>query len=494
MPRIYVHFSGLDQIGTGCKTVASRVDTIETDFWRTIQALDWDVRYEADVNSAAKQISRKLEQQAKALRAYQQFINDTFDKYSALDEYKKVSFAEYLESPLQYDYPKLVEFDATAIFLGSRNSTIDGLGIAWTSDWVRNFNSLLGIGDNSSEIAVRKSIESIIKKVLKNKHNASDFYSEYADTLMPEEVELSKKIIDLFIKTGKTYTIEELAKLLSIDNEIFDQSQYLKCLTENQKFINAVSSDIESSIGAYGDAVKSYELIVESVGKVFNDYSKDAKYLESIKQALTETGYDNQTVNDVVDSLLWEYQNQYTSALHDGMKKAVEVYGKESGENIVKKLLQSNNAMLKDVGKVGSEASFLIDFFLEGKEITTNVSGLSDTTDNVANVYATQQYSYALVEKYESCCEKINSGIYSNSDIEQCNIYFQLAKEAKLQEYNSVKTILEDSLKKSTTFDILGGISNSISALRANKEDIEMTRDYLTRIESEIQRLENLKS
>lgn len=29
MPRIYVEFSGLDQIGSRCKTVASRVDTIQ---------------------------------------------------------------------------------------------------------------------------------------------------------------------------------------------------------------------------------------------------------------------------------------------------------------------------------------------------------------------------------------------------------------------------------------------------------------------------------
>ena len=71
MSRIFVQFSGLEQIGTDCKTVASRVDAIETEFWRTIQALDWDVRYEADINSTAKQISRRLEKQAKALKDYQ---------------------------------------------------------------------------------------------------------------------------------------------------------------------------------------------------------------------------------------------------------------------------------------------------------------------------------------------------------------------------------------------------------------------------------------
>lgn len=87
MPRIYVEFAGLEQVGSGCKTAASRVDTIETEFWRTIQRLDWDVRYEADINSTAKQISRKLEKQAKALKDYQKFINDAYNEYVKLDEY-----------------------------------------------------------------------------------------------------------------------------------------------------------------------------------------------------------------------------------------------------------------------------------------------------------------------------------------------------------------------------------------------------------------------
>lgn len=88
MSRIFVQFSGLEQIGTDCKTVASRVDAIETEFWRTIQALDWDVRYEADINSTAKQISRRLEKQAKALKDYQKVIAVAYDEYVKLDEYQ----------------------------------------------------------------------------------------------------------------------------------------------------------------------------------------------------------------------------------------------------------------------------------------------------------------------------------------------------------------------------------------------------------------------
>ena len=51
MPRIYVEFSGLDQIGSRCKTVASRVDTIQSNFQRTVRQLDWDIRFESNINS-----------------------------------------------------------------------------------------------------------------------------------------------------------------------------------------------------------------------------------------------------------------------------------------------------------------------------------------------------------------------------------------------------------------------------------------------------------
>lgn len=89
MPRIYVQFSGLDQIGTGCKTVASKVDTIESEFQSTVRALDWEIRAAQDIEKTATQISRKLDQQIKALNAYQKFINEAYQEYVKLDEYGK---------------------------------------------------------------------------------------------------------------------------------------------------------------------------------------------------------------------------------------------------------------------------------------------------------------------------------------------------------------------------------------------------------------------
>lgn len=104
MPRIYVEFSGLDQIGSRCKTVASKVDTIQSEFQRTVRQLDWDIRFESNINSTATQISRKLEQYSRALEAYQRFIEDAHSEYVKLDEYKKLSLVDYISpSPISFD-------------------------------------------------------------------------------------------------------------------------------------------------------------------------------------------------------------------------------------------------------------------------------------------------------------------------------------------------------------------------------------------------------
>ena len=96
MPRIYVEFSGLDQIGSRCKTVASRVDTIQSNFQRTVRQLDWDIRFESNINSTATQIAKTLEQYSKTLENYQRFIEDTHNEYVKLDEYKKTNLIDYI--------------------------------------------------------------------------------------------------------------------------------------------------------------------------------------------------------------------------------------------------------------------------------------------------------------------------------------------------------------------------------------------------------------
>lgn len=402
-------------------------------------------------------------------------MSDLLEKY--------ITYVNTQGTPNGNMYEKLIQFDATSLFIDSRNTTEDAIAIGWTGDWMKNFLSATGVDDwvnnswmnkwlekitgqkfnfnieNVNETIMRKSIEAVISSVLVNKHDVEDFYDSYTKALMPEEVEIGKKIIGLSIDAGEIYSETEIANLLKIDVKDITESDYLKwlCQSDNLKFLKDISDKIDLTIGTYGDAVDILDISTQLLTKVFNDYTEDTRYLEAIKQSLIDGGYDNKTVNDVVDNMLWEYRNQYMSAAVDGIEKLAEM-GIDKG---VDKVLP------------------LLDVFIETKDISSSIIGLTDTTDNLGNIYATQQYSYGLVEKYEFYRQKINSGNYTQSDVEQCNTYFELAKAAKLQEYKAIKTVIEDAL-------------NSVTSVFHSSEDKQYTRDILAKIDAEIERLESL--
>lgn len=139
MPRIYVEFSGLDRIGSRCKSVGSKVDGIQSDLQRTIRQLDWDVRYASNINSTAGQIAHKLEQYSGAVKAYQQFIEDARREYVKLDEYQKLTLtasplpdANHIAEPgrkFEYDWKDIVKsfgsagsvFGIACGFLGAKS-------------------------------------------------------------------------------------------------------------------------------------------------------------------------------------------------------------------------------------------------------------------------------------------------------------------------------------------------------------------------------------
>ena len=63
--------------------------------------------------------------------------------------------------------------------------------------------------------------------------------------------------------------------------------------------------------------------------------------------------------------------------------------------------------------------------------------------------------------------------------MQQCQLYFRMAKAAKLEEYKSIKVTLEDAV-------------NSGGAIFSSSEDKQYTRDILSELDGEIERLERL--
>lgn len=162
MPRIYVNFSGLDQIGSRCKSIATKVDGIQSDLQRTIRQLDWDVRYESNINSTANQIARKLEQYSSALESYQRFVDDAKNEYIKLDEYKKPIFAVvkpidiHIVGPggqLDFDWKDLITSDLITSF-GDAGSIIGIINSVFTATtWTDWANTGLSVTKTISAIA-----------------------------------------------------------------------------------------------------------------------------------------------------------------------------------------------------------------------------------------------------------------------------------------------------------------------------------------------------
>ena len=61
MPRIYVEFDRFNQLGSKCQQVSSKVDSIQGDFQSVIRHLDWDVRYQSNINNTAGILAKKMQ-------------------------------------------------------------------------------------------------------------------------------------------------------------------------------------------------------------------------------------------------------------------------------------------------------------------------------------------------------------------------------------------------------------------------------------------------
>lgn len=102
MSRIYVDFIGLLRIGITCRNISKEVSEVLSDFQQTIHQLDWDVKYQSNINDTASQLSRKLDSYAVALKHYQSFMNETYDKYRKLDQIGLDRNAQDI-SPFEHD-------------------------------------------------------------------------------------------------------------------------------------------------------------------------------------------------------------------------------------------------------------------------------------------------------------------------------------------------------------------------------------------------------
>ncbi len=391
-----------------------------------------------------------------------------------LETNDELSFDDLVIPPdhVYEDIDIIGDYDITANFLDGRNQIFDAFGVAWASDWLANALSLLGIGENTNEKAVRRSIENLIANTLGNKHEASDFLDEYIKALSPEEFQIFSSVLSQITSTGEIISETKIEEILSINRELTD-SEYLQWMlnADNIEFFKMLNENLD--IGGYLKGIDNIDVVYELMGRAFNDYTEDLKYLELLREALIEKGNAPDVVNDVINDMISGYKNQVIDTIEYGVKKIAE-----KGIDFV-------------LDTVLGPSKDLLDIFLDAKEFGCNISGLDDKTENLEIIYTTQHYSSSLVAEYENYASKIRSGRYTQEDVDKCNMYFDLARNAKIQEYEAMINIYKMALDDAT-IDMSSGVLEIIHSWTVSEEDKQAVRDTIDMLENEIERLESM--
>ena len=164
MPRIYVEFNRVKQLSSDCQKISSRVDAIQSDFQRIVRQLDWNVRYQSNINSTANILGRKLQRYTRSLNDYQHFLDETYIKYRNLDADKQkiiivraLEPTKFVQSTLnasvwdafkkKYGYKDFIKGFGN---VGKVFGTIDGIRHATT--WNQWANIILSGGKTISKI------------------------------------------------------------------------------------------------------------------------------------------------------------------------------------------------------------------------------------------------------------------------------------------------------------------------------------------------------
>lgn len=218
MPRVYVKFSDLKQIGKQCKLISKQIDNVQDDFNRVIRHLDWDVKFEADINRTAKRISRKLQQQEEALKSYKEFIDVAYNVYIKLDEPQKGFFEDY----------------------------------DWTDLLISHWGSIGLIGKLGNDNETGKKWETIAKDIYNIADTGIDLYMDYKDAgrkitdeLVEKSIGLDKYDPDIFSKfTGAKGTGKAIGAWAGFAiNGILDGVSNYRDNTEEQLLSDGEMSD-----------------------------------------------------------------------------------------------------------------------------------------------------------------------------------------------------------------------------------------------------------
>lgn len=408
-------------------------------------------------------------------------VGETFNKQAEQhslgwnkEDIKPLTFSQIVSLLQNGNYKVIINYflsgkvESTAILNG-------GIGLSWLLTY-------LGFSSNSNGLIKTQLQEyyTIVDFVNENDSNGFSFwnnynmYSEFSrDRDWDWVVVVGNNLIDLDYYNGKygKNLIKDsirtvLAELCETESTVDDSLQVyeisddiLSEIQKGKKFIdlskNFKNSDFykntflgnEEAFKAFSKASSALDwslFSAEQIEYILTDYSKNVQYIDSFKDVLVESGYNDTDVYEAIDELKSEYTDKFMGVANNLGKKIAE----EGFEKGATKILDSFTLGLFSVGKWAKNSAF-------------KATGLDEKAKNIEMLTGVESYKYALNSAYEAKAETIRSGVYTEEDLQSCERLFELCKATTQKEYELMYELCDDSQICNEIQKELGKIKNT---------------------------------
>lgn len=332
-------------------------------------------------------------------------VDEIWDYYSGeiKKEMEKRKFIHQNWYRLPTGRADLRRFNDTDDFLNGRSGFWDSVLFGLSRDW---FEATLDVfrksygHDDMNDKAYKNSIKQLVVQV-------------------PYDVEFEMNCVAIAEKVADSACIYN-----DFVNIVEENCKNKKVLKHLKKF-DADAFEKLGKVASHGQKG------VEIVETIFTDYTQTIESLEKMKEGLKAVGGDP-IVIDYIDEMIIEYDNKVFQAV-DVVTSTVVEEGAEAG--------------LKYISAAATGG--LLSVVVDAQGFLVKVTGFTAKGDQLASIYASDKYSTDLVRSYEYYFDKIKSGNYTEEDVKMCEYMFELAKNAKINEYTTIKNEFSSKSKVS---------------------------------------------
>lgn len=279
-------------------------------------------------------------------------------------------------------------------FLEGRSGFLDNLAMSWGSGIFDGFVQLFK-GESAMKSAVKASLASLITEMTNG--NVYDDDTAEKAIMSTDAIENCSDLIEMI--NNKDF------QKLSDDAKKAKLTEWSETNPELEQFSNI------------GDIIKWTSFSLEEIQYIFTDYSKNMAYIELLEDELTRYGIEDELIFECISDMKEEYTTGWIGALQNLQDTIVD----------------------EGLGKIADTATYGIFSMVNfAKDLTNQLTGLSETADGLYAFYGLCRYSGAIDLAYARALNSVYSDNYNADSV--INL-FNIQKAVKIEAYKSMNQI-----------------------------------------------------